>query len=96
MASSKQLSLLYLLHTPPAMESHRYMVKSQILQETEFQHNVIDAVVLVLLSNAGPDQESNIKAAGGGLPKAVSPCRFFMRAMQVTYSISMILNCLRP
>ena len=41
------------------------------LQETEFQHNVIDAVVLVLLSISGPDQKSNIKAAGGGLPNNV-------------------------
>ncbi len=42
------------------------------MQETEFQHNVIDAVVLVLLSIAGADHKRNMKAASGEVPKAVS------------------------
>ncbi len=42
------------------------------VQEQEFQHNVIDAVVLVLLSIAGADLRKNMEAARGTLPKAVS------------------------
>ena len=42
------------------------------VQEQEFQHNVIDAVVLVLLSIAGADHRKNMEAACGNLPKAVS------------------------
>lgn len=42
------------------------------MQEQEFQPNVIDAVVLVLLSIAGADHRKNMEAACGTLPKAVS------------------------
>ena len=42
------------------------------MQEQEFQPNVIDAVVLVLLSIAGADHRKNMEAARGTLPKAVS------------------------
>ena len=66
---------------------------SCILQETELQHNVIDAVVLVLLSIAGPDQKTNLKAAGGGLPKAVSTVSSPRAITHVIYNVSVIVTC---
>jgi len=48
------------------------LTTSPPVQETDFQHNVIDAAVLVLLSIAGADQKKNMKAASGEVPKAVS------------------------
>ena len=42
------------------------------MQDTAYQDNVIDAVVLVLLSMAGPDHSSSVKTARGSQPTSVS------------------------
>lgn len=43
-----------------------------VMQDTAYQDNVIDAVVLVLLSMAGPDHSSSVKTARHSQPKSVS------------------------
>ena len=46
-----------------------------VMQDTAYQDNVIDAVVLVLLSMAGPDHSSSVKTARHSRPESVSTVR---------------------
>lgn len=59
-----------------------------MVQETEFQHNVIDAVVLVLLSITGPGQKTNMKAARGGLSTPVSASSSYCESTQAVCTVS--------
>ena len=59
-----------------------------MVQETEFQHSVIDAVVLVLLSIAGPDQKTNMKAARGGLSTPVRASSSYCESTRVVCTVS--------
>ena len=60
-----------------------------VVQETEFQDNVVDAVVLVLLSIAGPDQKTNLKAASGGSSTPVRALTLSRENIMVVYTVSL-------